>query len=79
VVGSLAVQDNDELMLMTNGGQSIRIRVAEVRETGRNAQGVKLVTLKEGEKLQAVARVMPDEGDEDRGEGVDPSGGETEG
>jgi hypothetical protein len=40
---------------------------------------VKLVTLKEGEKLQAVARVMPDEGDEDRGEGVDPSGGETEG
>ena len=61
VVGSLSVEETDELMLMTDGGQSIRIRVTEVRETGRNAQGVKLVTLNEGEKLQAVARVMPDE------------------
>jgi DNA gyrase subunit A len=61
VIGSLSVEDSDELMLMTDQGQSIRIRVTEVRETGRNAQGVKLVTLKEGEKLQAIARVMPDE------------------
>ena len=61
VVGSLAVEESDELMLMTTNGQSIRIRVSEVRETGRNAQGVKLVTLNQGEKLQAVARVMPDE------------------
>jgi DNA gyrase subunit A len=45
VVGSLAVEETDELMLMTDGGQSIRIRVSDVRETGRNAQGVKLVTL----------------------------------
>ncbi len=61
VIGSLAVEESDELMLMTDGGQSIRIRVSDVRETGRNAQGVKLVTLNEGEKLQAVARVMPDD------------------
>jgi DNA gyrase subunit A len=61
VVGSLSVEEPDELMLMTDGGQSIRIRVSDVRETGRNAQGVKLVTLNEGEKLQAVARVMPDD------------------
>ncbi len=70
VVGSLSVEEEDELMLMTNGGQSIRIRVSDVRETGRAAQGVKLVTLNEGEKLQAVARVMPD--DEEGGdEGVE--------
>jgi DNA gyrase subunit A len=57
-------------MLMTDGGQSIRIRVSDVRETGRNAQGVKLVTLNEGEKLQAVARVMPDdEADEESEDG----------
>ncbi len=57
-------------MLMTDGGQSIRIRVSDVRETGRNAQGVKLVTLNKGEKLQAVARVMPDdESDEESEEG----------
>lgn len=70
VVGSLSVEEPDELMLMTNGGQSIRIRVSDVRETGRNAQGVKLVTLNEGEKLQAVARVMPDdEADEESEDG----------
>ena len=70
VVGSLSVEEADELMLMTDGGQSIRIRVSDVRETGRNAQGVKLVTLNEGEKLQAVARVMPDdEADEESEDG----------
>lgn len=61
VIGSTAVLEEEELMLMTNGGQSIRIRVSEVRECGRNTQGVKLVSLNEPEKLQAIARVMPDE------------------
>ena len=57
VVGAAAVADEDELMLMTTGGQSIRIRVSDVRETGRNAQGVKLVTLSGDEKLQDIAPV----------------------
>lgn len=76
VIGAAAVEEEDELMLMTNGGQSIRIRVSDVRECGRNTQGVKLVTLSEGERLQAVARVMPDdesdeeESDEDGEEGA---------
>ncbi|MEM6910032.1 MAG: DNA gyrase subunit A [Verrucomicrobiota bacterium] len=61
VVGAVAVGQEEELMLMTNGGQSIRIRVADIRETGRNAQGVKLVTLSEGEKLQDIAPVVADE------------------
>ena len=73
VVGSVAVEEGDELMLMTNGGQSIRIRVADVREAGRNTQGVKLVTLRDGEKLQDIARVIPDEDD---GDGDDEEGGE---
>lgn len=76
VVGSLAVEDSDELMLMTDGGQSIRIRVSDVRETGRNAQGVKLVTLKAGEKLLAVARVMPDDESGDNSTEGDDSGEE---
>ncbi len=67
VVGALAVDEEDELMLMTTGGQSVRIRAAEVRETGRNAQGVKLVTLKKGELLQDIARVVSDD-DEEGGE-----------
>ena len=58
VVGALAVSPEDDVMLITSGGQSIRIRAAEVRETGRNAQGVKLLTLRGEEKLQDIARVI---------------------
>ncbi len=60
VVGALTVREDEELMLMTSGGQSIRIRVSEVREAGRNTMGVKLLTLKESEKLQDIALVIPD-------------------
>lgn len=60
VIGAVAVNEDDELMMMTNGGLSIRIKAASVRETGRSAQGVKLLSLKEGEKLQGIARVIPD-------------------
>ncbi len=68
VVGAVAVEEDDELMLMTTGGQSIRIRCSEVRETGRNAQGVKLVTLRGDEKLQDIAKVVAGEGDEEESE-----------
>jgi DNA gyrase subunit A len=54
---------------MTSTGQSIRIRVNEIRETGRNAQGVKLLTLKEGEKLQDISLVIPD-GDDAEGAAI---------
>jgi DNA gyrase subunit A len=61
VVAAKAVHDKDELMLMTTKGQSVRIRVCDIRETGRNAQGVKLMGLKEGETIQDVATVVADE------------------
>jgi DNA gyrase subunit A len=70
VVGALAVGLEDQLMLMTTGGQGIRIRVADIRETGRNTQGVKLLTLREGEQLQGLARVIPDD-DEEGGDSGD--------
>ena len=63
VVGALSVTEDDDLMLMTSGGQSIRIRVTEVRQTGRVAQGVKLLTLTKGELLQDIARVVKDDDD----------------
>jgi len=68
VVGALGVHADDELMLMTSGGQSIRIRVSEIREAGRNTQGVRLVSLREGETLQGIARVIAN-GDEDAADG----------
>ena len=58
VVGALSVRETDEIMLMTSGGQSVRTRVSEIRMTGRNAQGVRLIGLGEGEKLQAMAPVV---------------------
>jgi len=58
VVGALTVTDADELMLITTKGQMVRTPVKEIRETGRNAMGVKLLTLREGEKLQAIAPVV---------------------
>jgi DNA gyrase subunit A len=61
VIGALAVSETDELMLMTSGSQSVRIRIAEIRETGRNAQGVKLVSLKDGEALSEMALVIADD------------------
>ncbi len=66
VAGALAVRAADELMLITNKGKMVRTRVAEIRETGRNAQGVKLIDLREGENLQAIAPVVsdPEETDE---------------
>jgi DNA gyrase subunit A len=60
VVGATTVYAEDELMLITSSGQSIRISCASIRETGRATQGVKLVTLKEGEHLQDIARLVPD-------------------
>src|SRR5690242_16946050 len=58
VVGALTVRDSDELMLITTKGQMVRTRVKEIRETGRNTMGVKLMDLRSGEKLQAVAPVV---------------------
>ena len=60
VVGALTVRDADELMLITNKGKMVRTSVAEIRETGRNAQGVKLIDLREGEILQDIAPVVSD-------------------
>src|SRR5207302_5221627 len=58
VVGALTVRDTDELMLITTKGQMVRTRVKEIRETGRNTMGVKLMDLRKGEKLQAIAPVV---------------------
>jgi DNA gyrase subunit A len=58
VIGALSVTDGDELMLTTNKGKTVRTRVSEVRETGRNTSGVKLIELARNEKLQDIAKVI---------------------
>jgi DNA gyrase subunit A len=64
VTAAIRVAETDELMLMTNTGQSVRIRVADIRITGRNASGVKLMNLKTGEVIQDIALVVNDDEDE---------------
>jgi DNA gyrase subunit A len=66
VVGALTVIDQDEIMLLTQQGQMVRTPVKDIRETGRNTQGVKLINLNTGDKLTAIARVVS-EADEPEG------------
>ena len=67
VAGALTVRDEDELMLITNKGKMVRTRIKEIRETGRNAQGVKLIDLRPGEVLQGIAPVISDEEEVEEG------------
>jgi DNA gyrase subunit A len=75
VVALMEVLPEDEIMLITRGGIVIRSSVDQVRVTGRNAQGVRLVSLDEGDAVTAVARVVPEEKGEVEGDGdADDSG-----
>jgi DNA gyrase subunit A len=64
VVKLMEVLPEDEVMLITKHGVTIRSSVAQVRVTGRNAQGVKLVQLDPGDLVTAVARVVSEDRDE---------------
>ena len=59
------VSPDDQLMVITNGGQVIRTRVSEIRETGRNTQGVRVIRLREAEQVVDVEPVAEgEEGEE---------------
>jgi DNA gyrase subunit A len=57
VVGIKSVGDGDQLLLITRMGMMIRFAAAEVRETGRAAQGVRVIDLDEGDAVVAVAKL----------------------
>jgi len=60
VVYACQVTDPDQLMIITEQGKIIRLKVADISVIGRNTQGVKLIDLAEGEKVVAVAKVIED-------------------
>jgi DNA gyrase subunit A len=68
VIGVMEVLPADEIMLITRNGVIIRSSVAQVRVTGRIAQGVRLVHLDEGDLVTAVARVVPEENGDSEGD-----------
>lgn len=69
LVAATLVEDSDDLMLITTGGVLIRTKVNQIRETGRAAQGVRLINLDAGEKLSVLEKVCEAESDDDELEG----------
>jgi DNA gyrase subunit A len=67
VVGVQQVTEEDQLMLVSNIGKIIRLRIKDIRIIGRNTQGVRLIELEEGERLVSLARVAEKEEEDDGG------------
>ncbi len=63
------VVDDDEMILITQQGLIIRIALSGVKVIGRNTSGVKLINLNKGDKVVDVARIVPDE-DDDQENGI---------
>ena len=88
VIGAVQVENDHELMLISDGGTLVRTRVGEISIVGRNAQGVKLISLQGEEKLAGVEKIegIADlegngdaNGDEDNGPASDEIDGNGDG
>ena len=87
VIGAVQVKAGDEIMLISNGGTLVRTSVDEVRDMGRNTQGVMLIRLSADEKLCEIERVEKLEAgqvagleaDMEDGQEADMEGGDTDG
>ncbi|MEW5423111.1 DNA gyrase subunit A [Amorphus sp. 3PC139-8] len=64
LVATFPVEDSDQIMLVTNGGQLIRCPVDGIRLAGRNTQGVIVFSTAEGEKVVSVERVSEEEAED---------------
>jgi DNA gyrase subunit A len=73
VAGVVMVTDDDQVILVTDRGKVIRIRMSEIRVIGRNTQGVRLIEHEEGERVSSVARLAERE-DGDVGAGPEEDG-----
>lgn len=61
VVGALPVMPGDEIMTVTKNGMMVRCPPEEIRQTGRSAQGVRLISLKSGDEVSSVANIVAKE------------------
>jgi len=62
------VSEEDETMLITNGGTLVRTQVKDISSMGRNTQGVTLIRLDKGESLTEIEAVQSLSGDEEKDE-----------
>ena len=72
IVGTLIVSEGDQVFVVTDSGRVIRSRVADVRATRRNTQGVRFMRLDEDERIVAIARVAEAEAEENEASPVAP-------
>jgi DNA gyrase subunit A len=63
VVGMMAVEETDDLMIVSQGGMIVRVPVASISTIGRNTQGVRVIRLRESDRVVSVARVPHEEPD----------------
>lgn len=73
---AMSVAEDDQMMLITNKGMIVRTTVAEVRQTGRGAQGVRVIRLKDGDSLVSAARI-PEEALSDEADQQTPAAPES--
>jgi DNA gyrase subunit A len=79
VVGAVQVEESDEIMLISDKGTLVRTRVDEISVQGRNTQGVRLIRLKEGEKLVGIEQVdEPEETSHSDSEELSAEGNNTQ-
>lgn len=67
LIAALQVTDDDDIMLISDGGTLVRTKAAEISTLGRNTQGVTLIRLSKGENLVGVTRIHT-EADENQNE-----------
>ena len=81
LVGAFIVEDGDEILSITTGGQVVRSPInAEFRPTGRSTQGVKFVSFRKGDAVAVVTRSVESKAEDELEEGADgaPAGESTE-
>jgi DNA gyrase subunit A len=75
LIALIAVRDEDDLMIITKGGVTIRIPIDGLRVMGRNTQGVRLITLKNNQSIAAVTNVEREEEEPETEEGIEGENG----
>ncbi len=81
LVGAIQLSDHHDVLLISDGGTLVRTPASDISQVGRNTQGVTLIRLSEGEKLQAIERLDAslDEGNGENGSGSNGGEGTEQG
>lgn len=76
IITTKSVSGDEDIMVITIGGILIRTSLKEVNVVGRNTQGVKIIRIKDNEKVSSIAVVKGDSSEEEEAEEISPESGE---